>query len=520
MYKNKIQELAIADNFADSQIENLTESTNQLLKLLIEIYGQKDLAEHLKALGLNLNRETLNKWKKDKYRNPIRIGMPSQNLIRKHLLPAKPTDQKHFKFIDLFAGIGGLRQGFSDIGGDCVFTSEWDEQARRTYLANHYVHDDDLPYFLDSEEENPHKNRSFMDIQKITMSKEPNATDEHISQSIHQHIPDHDVLLAGFPCQPFSLAGVSKKNSLGRAHGFACETQGTLFFDVEKIIEVKQPKFFVLENVKNLKNHDSGNTFAVIIRALHRLGYWIADISDEGEDIESAISAVRKRKPEPVIIDGQQFVPQHRERIVLVGIRQDINPAGFSLRNIAEQYPANKPTLNDILSSTVENKYTLTDNLWEYLFHYAIKHQKKGNGFGFGLVEPSNTKAVCRTLSARYYKDGSEILVNDQGMEPDYLTNAKENPEVFFNKQYKKPRRLTPQECARLMGFEKPAHVMTENDREFTIPVSDTRAYKQFGNSVVVPVFRAVARLMLPLILRSRQVEYGQTASTESATAA
>jgi DNA (cytosine-5)-methyltransferase 1 len=504
MYKNKIQELAIADNFADSQIENLTGSTNQLLKLLIEIYGQKDLAVHLSGLGLDINRETLNKWKKDNSKNHIRIDMPSQELIRSKLLPSKPVEDKAFKFIDLFAGIGGLRQGFSKIGGDCVFTSEWDDYARRTYLANHYVHDDDLPYFLDSKEDNPEKNNSFMDIQEITLSNEENVTDEQIKDSINKHIPYHDVLLAGFPCQPFSLAGVSKKNSLGRSHGFDCETQGTLFFDVEKVIEVKQPKFFVLENVKNLKNHDKGNTFAVIIRALDKLGYWVADISDEGNDIETAIASVRKRKKDPVVIDGQNFVPQHRERIILVGVRRDIDPEDFSLTKIANQYPENKPTLKDILTPKVDDKYTLTDNLWNYLFNYAIKHQKKGNGFGFGLVNPENENAVCRTLSARYYKDGSEILLNTQGMEDDYLSKAKEDPETLFNKQYKKPRRLTPRECARLMGFEKPKHLMIDADKEFVIPVSDTRAYKQFGNSVVVPVFQAVAELMKPMILKSK----------------
>lgn len=510
MYKNNIKELAIADKFADSQIENLTDSTNQLLKLLIEIYGQKGLSLHLKDLGLDVSRETLKKWKKDISKNPIRIDMHSQDFIRSKLLPAKPDGKKDFKFIDLFAGIGGLRQGFSDIGGDCVFTSEWDDQARRTYLANHYVHDDELPYFLDSEEENPEKNRSFQDIQKITLSNKKShndkeATDEQVAASINKHIPDHDVLLAGFPCQPFSLAGVSKKNSLGRSHGFACDTQGTLFFDVEKVLEVKQPKFFVLENVKNLKSHDGGNTFAIIIQALHNLGYWIADISDSGENIEAAITKVRKRKPDPVVVDGKKFLPQHRERVVLVGVRKDIDPEGFSLTNIAKQYPENKPTLNDILCESVDDKYTLTDNLWSYLFNYAIKHQKKGNGFGFGLVDPADENAVCRTLSARYYKDGSEILINFQGLEEEYLEKAKTDPEKYFDKQHKKPRRLTPQECARLMGFEKPIKQQCETDKGFVIPVSDTRAYKQFGNSVVVPVFRGVAELMLPLILKAME---------------
>jgi DNA (cytosine-5)-methyltransferase 1 len=509
MYKNVIRELAIADQFADAQVEALSESTNKLLRLLIEVYGQKMLAEKLSDLGLDIDRESLNKWKKAPLKYGIRIDGPSQTKIRKALLPERPAhySDPSFTFIDLFAGIGGLRQGFDAIGGKCLFTNEWDDQARRTYLANHYVDDSELAYFLDSEEENPKKNTSFMDIQKITLSESGKATRGQIKTSINKHIPDHDVLIAGFPCQPFSLAGVSKKNSLGRSHGFECESQGTLFFDVEKIIEVKQPKFFLLENVKNLKSHDQGNTFAVIIRALDRLGYWIADISDEDEDIEEVIKRVRKRKPEPVVIDGQNFIPQHRERVVLLGVRKDIEHKDLSLRNIRDFAPKKRTTLKDVLDERVDKKYTLTDNLWEYLFNYAIKHKKKGNGFGFGLVDPNDENAVCRTLSARYYKDGSEILINFQGLNDKYLQKANDNPIKFFKKKYKKPRRLTPQECARLMGFEKPQGCRDERDTDFVIPVSDTRAYKQFGNSVVVPVFKAVAELMRPVIEASARQE-------------
>jgi DNA (cytosine-5)-methyltransferase 1 len=502
MYKNVIRELAIADEFADAQVEALSASTNKLLKLLIEVYGQKCLAEKLSDLGLDIDRESLNKWKKAPLKFGIRIDEPSQRRIREALLPGRPAHYSNpsFTFIDLFAGIGGLRQAFDAIGGQCLYTNEWDDQARRTYLANHYVDDSELAYFLDSEEENPKKNTSFMDIQKITLSNCENSTKRQIKTCINEHIPNHDVLLAGFPCQPFSLAGVSKKNSLGRSHGFECESQGTLFFDVEKIIEVKRPKFFVLENVKNLKNHDSGNTFAVIVRALDRLGYWVADISDEEKNIEEAIKQVRKRKPEPVIIDGQLFTPQHRERVVLVGVRKDIEHQDLSLRNIHELTPDKRTKLKDVLDEEVDRKYTLTDKLWEYLFNYAIKHQKKGNGFGFGLVDPNDEDAICRTLSARYYKDGSEILVNYQGLSDKYLQKAKDNPEKFFKKEFRKPRRLTPQECARLMGFEKPHWLRDKHETDFVIPVSDTRAYKQFGNSVVVPAFKAVAELMRPVI--------------------
>lgn len=331
-----------------------------------------------------------------------------------------------FNFIDLFAGIGGIRKGFDAIGGHCVFTSEWNKFAQETYAAN----------FRDNHP--PHG-----DITAI-------GTDE---------IPDHDVLLAGFPCQPFSIAGVSKKNSLGRKHGFLDETQGTLFFDVARIIRAKRPAAFLLENVKNLKSHNKGRTFDVILRTLtEELGY----------------------KVWHQVIDAQHFVPQHRERIVIVGFREAVP---FSWGDL-KLPPRGSVRLNSILhpedgsekaeapytlgpDAAVNGKYTLTDKLWQYLQGYAEKHKAAGNGFGFGLVTPDD---VARTLSARYYKDGSEILVS-QG-------------------RANNPRRLTPRECARLMGYAD----------DFRIPVSDTQAYKQFGNSVAVPVFEAVARVMQPHI--------------------
>ena len=336
-----------------------------------------------------------------------------------------------FRFIDLFAGIGGLRIGFEAIGGTCVFTSEWNKFSQETYLAN-----------FGKEE------AIYGDITKV------NAVD----------IPQHDVLLAGFPCQPFSIAGVSKKNSLGRAHGFLDETQGTLFFDVVRILAHHQPKAFLLENVKNLLSHDKGNTMRVILHALDELGY----------DVDHKI------------IDARSWVPQHRERIFISGFRRDLK-AQFTLDDLFIPTEPN-PSLSSILhpedgsevaeapyteghAAKVASKYTLTDGLWKYLQNYAAKHKAAGNGFGFGLRYPDD---VARTLSARYYKDGSEILIAQQG---------------------RNPRRLTPRECARLMGFDRP-----ESKIAWKIVVSDTQAYRQFGNAVAAPVAISIAEAMTPWI--------------------
>ena len=340
-----------------------------------------------------------------------------------------------FTFIDLFAGIGGTRLGFESVGGRCVFTSEWDRFARQTYEENFR---DDATHVFAS------------DIREVEAP---------------WHVPDHDVLLAGFPCQPFSLAGVSKKNSLGREHGFLDKTQGTLFFDIARILKFSRPRAFMLENVKNLVGHDGGRTFEVIRSVLEEdLGYVVSHR----------------------VLDARNWVPQHRERIIIVGFDpgQTQRQAPFDFDGV--DLPANTPTLDRILHSAgedpeepftegspceVSDRYTLSDKLWGYLQAYAEKHRAKGNGFGFGIVGPDD---VSRTLSARYHKDGSEILVS-QG--------PRHNP-----------RRLTPRECARLMGFT-PEN--TPDGREWKIPVSDTQAYRQFGNSIVVPMVRAVAEQMV-----------------------
>ncbi|HCS64614.1 MAG TPA: DNA (cytosine-5-)-methyltransferase [Cellvibrio sp.] len=436
------------------------------LNTLLEIYDQKFIADTLNSLGEDKwSRESINRWCNGKAK--CKFSSRELNHLRT-LFPSRPKqDNYEFTFIDLFAGIGGLRKGFDNIGGKCVFTSEWNPYAVKTYKANHYC--DPAEHIFNS------------DIRDVTLSNDESIDIEQAYEHIRKKIPDHDVLLAGFPCQPFSLAGVSKKNALGRTHGFECETQGTLFFDVARIIAAKKPAAFLLENVKNLKSHDKGKTFKVITDTLDDLGYWVAD--------------VEIMKPnDPKIIDAKNFVPQHRERIVLVGFRKDLNVhEGFTLKGVEKFYPKIKPLFKDILDKKVDKKYILTPKLWEYLYNYSKKHKEKGNGFGYGLVNPKDKKSCARTLSARYHKDGSEILV-DRGWD---LELGEANFDDATN-QSKRPRRLTPRECARLMGFDKP------DENEFRIPVSDTQAYKQFGNSVVVPVFEAVAQLMKSRILAAK----------------
>ncbi|GAA0200819.1 DNA cytosine methyltransferase [Kangiella japonica] len=416
---------------------------SELLTRVASIYSQQKIAD-----TISHPREVVNRWLKESSKGHKDNWLTFEERVSlESLLPSKPDkDEYDFTFIDLFAGIGGIRRGFEKVGGKCVFTSEYDKYAVKTYLANFYC-DHDV----------------HGDIREIT---QPNGLSEkQIPNYINKKVPNHDVLLAGFPCQPFSIAGVSKKNSLGRSHGFEDETQGTLFFDVARIIKVKKPAAILLENVKNLKTHDRGKTFKVITNALHELGYRIVDLEYEG-------------KADPKIINGKHFVPQNRERIVIVAFRKDLKVStGLTLTEIKKYYPTKAPKVGDILEpkSSIDPKYTLTPKLWEYLQGYAKKHKKAGNGFGFGKVTEKDLST--RTLSARYYKDGSEILV-DQG-------------------KGKRPRRLTPKECARLMGFDLPG------ESKFVIPVSDTQAYKQFGNSVVCPVFEAVAKLMKPYIIEA-----------------
>ncbi len=313
-----------------------------------------------------------------------------------------------FGFIDLFAGIGGLRLGIEAVGGKCLFSCEWDEYCKKTYYE----------WF---------KETPTGDITKLDIAT----------------IPDHDVLAAGFPCQPFSIAGVSKKNSLGRAHGFKDAKQGNLFFTLANIIELKRPPIVLLENVKNLQSHDEGRTWDVISRTLRKLEYRV----------------------HAQVLDAAHWVPQHRERIFIVCFDKRV----FGENPPFEFPPApdgNKPKISSILEANPDPKYTLSDHLWKYLQDYAKKHKEKGNGFGFGLVD---LDGVSRTLSARYFKDGSEILIPQEG---------------------KNPRRLTPRECARLMGFPD----------DLPISVSDTQAYKQFGNAVVPPVAQAVAGSIVTML--------------------
>lgn len=445
---------------------------SDLLSRVLEIYDQKFVAAYLsEKVGSSVCRETINRW--------VKGGLGATKLTHaeftalQRLLPrAKAAnDPAQFTFIDLFAGIGGLRRAFEAAGGECVLTSEWNKFAVKTYKAN-YADD-------------PKRHRFNSDIRELTHSHKEEISEKEAYKFIQKSVPDHDVLLAGFPCQPFSIAGVSKKNALGRAHGFECKTQGTLFFDVARILKAKKPAAFLLENVKNLKSHDKGRTFKVILETLDELGYWVSDVDYEGS-------------ADPKIIDGRHFVPQHRERIVLVGFRKDLGVhEGFTLKDVPKFFPKKRPVLGDILDKDVPGEYVLTPKLWEYLFNYAIKHKAKGNGFGFGLVGPND---VTRTLSARYYKDGSEVLV-DRGFNPDKPISDPENQE-------RRPRRLTPRECARLMGYDGPG------EGSFKIPVSDTQAYKQFGNSVVVPVFTAVAKLMVPRVLKANEARFTSAGET------
>ncbi|HVM73474.1 MAG TPA: DNA (cytosine-5-)-methyltransferase [Candidatus Paceibacterota bacterium] len=346
--------------------------------------------------------------------NKLSTEVEQGELFKSGRLFPKPNVPTIFTFIDLFAGIGGFRIALERLGGECVYTSEWDKYSQKTYKA----------WFGDM---------PAGDIRKIKPAD----------------IPNHDVLAAGFPCQPFSLAGVSKKKSLGLEHGFKDKNQGNLFFYLATIIEVKKPSVLFLENVKNLQSHDGGKTWMVIMNTLKELGY-----------------VVFTR-----VYDAAHWVPQHRERVFIIAFNKKVfgeNP-DFKF----PEPPPLKAKLKDILEKNPHTKYTLTDHLWQYLQNYAHRHREKGNGFGFGIAEPNG---ITRTLSARYYKDGSEILIEQKA---------------------KSPRRLTPQECSRLMGFPK----------ECKVVVSDTQAYRQFGNAVVVPAVEATAKTMVRCLLSKKAAE-------------
>ncbi|MCS2171687.1 DNA cytosine methyltransferase [Scandinavium sp. TWS1a] len=445
-----------------------------LLNQLLTIYDLKTLVATLNAVGEQHWSPAILKRATDNGKINRRLGENEFSRLAA-LLPQPSMHPASFRFIDLFAGIGGIRNGFEAIGGQCVFTSEWNKHAVRTYKANWYC--------------DPAEHQFNEDIRDVTLSHKADVSDSEAAGHIRSVIPQHDVLLAGFPCQPFSLAGVSKKNAMGRAHGFACDTQGTLFFDVARIIDACRPAIFVLENVKNLKSHDGGKTFRIIMQTLDSLGYDVSDSAEMGAD-------------DPKIIDGQHFLPQHRERIVLVGFRRDQKlHQGFTLRDLPALYPERRPTFGELLEPTVDAKFILTPVLWKYLYRYAKKHQARGNGFGYGLVDPTRPGSVARTLSARYYKDGAEILI-DRGWDKALGELNFDDPQ----NQQRRPRRLTPRECARLMGFESP------QGYQFRIPVSDTQAYRQFGNSVVVPAFAAVAKLLKSRILQAVELRQSEKA--------
>ena len=412
-----------------------------LLKAARARFTQREIAAHV-----GKDTKTIRRWETGETSCPamlepaLRALLDSPPPAATASLAMNATVAPPFRFVDLFAGIGGIRMGFDAQGGECVFTSEWNPFSKKTYVENF------------------------------------GAGHEFIGDIVAhpaEAVPDHDVLLAGFPCQPFSIAGVSKKNALGRPHGFECTTQGTLFFDVARIIAAKRPAAFLLENVKNLLSHDKGRTFDVILQTLRdELGY----------DVHYRV------------IDGAHFTPQHRERIIVVGFRSKtefswddlhLPEEGPKLASILHRTDGSEPVLPwdgerffDHAKRAVQPRYTLTPALWTYLQNYAEKHRAAGNGFGFGMVYPDS---VTRTLSARYHKDGSEILVHQPRQ---------------------RPRRLTPRECARLMGLPD----------TFRIPVSDTQAYRQFGNSVVMPVMREVARIVTPHVQQLLAEEGGDRA--------
>ena len=381
------------------------------------IEGEESKLEVMYAIREFLEQKKENKEDKitDEYVAKVAEDPAAYGLFLEFFnVPFPAPKEPKFTFIDLFAGMGGFRLAMQAQGGKCVFSSEWNKYAQKTYLANF----GEMP---------------FGDITK-------EMTKSYIPQNF-------DVLCAGFPCQPFSIAGVSKKKSLGRETGFKDKTQGTLFFDVADIISRHRPKAFFLENVKNLMSHDKGNTFKVIKGTLEELRYSLHYL----------------------VMDGQTYVPQHRERIMIVGFDQDVFH-GKEQFAFPEQKQSTQ-SIKEILDPDIDEKYTLSDKLWSYLQNYAEKHRAKGNGFGFGMVD---LNGISRTLSARYYKDGSEILIPQTGG--------------------KNPRRLSPRECARLMGYP---------DEYRLNQVSDVQAYRQCGNSVVVPLITAVSEQLVKAMLNN-----------------
>lgn len=403
-YENQ---MAVLSHFLHNRRKKLTKKEQkEIIEAVREFLSHKEFRQGIYVNELS-NQDLLRVAE-----NPTQYNLFSQFFDIPFPGPEKPK----FTFIDLFAGMGGFRLAMQAQGGECVFSSEWNNYAQKTYFANF----GEMP---------------FGDITK-------DATKKYIPKRF-------DVLCAGFPCQPFSIAGVSKKKSLGRETGFRDKTQGTLFFDVADIISRHRPKAFYLENVKNLTSHDKGNTFRIIKETLEELDYSV----------------------HYEVMDGQTYVPQHRERIMIVGFNNEVYN-GKEQFAFPEQCPATT-TIKDILEPNIDAKYTLSDKLWLYLQNYAEKHRAKGNGFGYGLVD---LNGITRTLSARYYKDGSEILI----------------PQA----NGRNPRKLSPRECARLMGYP---------DKYIINAVSEVQAYRQCGNSVVVPLITAVSERIVNIICKQKK---------------
>ena len=377
----------------------MTQDTSQIIREKRERLHltQKELAD---AIGLpKYGDRTIRRWERGETKP---TGAELKAVLDFPEEPPFPNNENgRYRMIDLFAGIGGTRLGFHQTGAvNIVFSSEWDKFAQKTYHANY----GEMP---------------VGDITKIS----------------EKDIPDHEILVGGFPCVAFSQAGLKR--------GFE-DTRGTLFFDIARIIKEKRPKAFLLENVKNLLGHDNGKTFSVIRTTLEEMNY-----------------AVYYK-----VFAAKDFgVPQNRERIYIVGFNKDTVP-NFADFEFPE--PPMLPTsVGSILEKRVDDKYTLSDALWQGHQRRKVENAAAGKGFGYGLF---NSKSpYTNTISARYYKDGSEILIEQKG---------------------KNPRKITPREASRLQGFPE----------EFIIPVSDTQAYKQFGNSVAVPVVHSIAENIVAIL--------------------
>lgn len=392
--------------------------------ILVRDLSEEDLAwiDRNTPVGYSRNEFIKSLISKQRTTELVKHSKNTKNRKQKNGGTLPPT------FIDLFAGIGGFRIGMTAAGFDCIFTNEWDRYAQRTYAA--WYGDEHL------------------------------FGDDVRNDSLIESIPHHDILCGGFPCQPFSLAGVSKKKSLGRKHGFDDEKQGNLFFAITKIIDQRRPAVVFLENVKNLKSHDGGNTWKVIRSELTNRDYAVFD----------------------KIIDAKAWVPQHRERIFIVCFDQQVFGEQSKINFKFPESPEKAaPILGDVLEPRPEKKYMLSDKLWEYLKSYREKHEKAGNGFGYSVFEPHQT---TRTLSARYHKDGSEILIKQKG--------------------WRNPRRLTPNEAKLLMGFTDKFALQFGHKEGFPISVSDTQAYRQFGNAVVPLVVEAIGAEIMRVIKANR----------------